>query len=205
MSLAPVDRETSTSNAMGSSAELPGFYPITPGGPTDETWWRRFRAGLESGYSLVQLRIKAGGETREQDIIARAAALCEATGCRLILNGSAKWVERYGLAGIHLPSAKLMSYEPANPSRGNLLAASCHSLEELQQAERIGADWACLSPVFRTRSHPDAIPLGLDRFSEWAGQSSIPVYALGGAKPADLDRIRAAGGQGVAGISAFWA
>jgi 8-oxo-dGTP diphosphatase len=85
-----------------------------------------------------------------------------------------------------------------------LLGASCHSLEELHHAEQIGADWACLSPVNRTTSHPASTPLGMETFSSWVSAVRLPVYGLGGLAEADLPCVRAAGGQGVAGLSAFW-
>jgi len=57
--------------------------------------------------------------------------------------------------------------------------------------------------VCETASHPEASPLGWNRFAELVRDARLPVYALGGVGPADLDRARAAGAQGVAGIGAF--
>ena len=189
---------------MASSAELPALYPITLAGPFDETWWNCFQAGLERGYSLLQLRLKGYDDAEGHRVLERAAALCKRVGCRLLLNGPAEWQDHPGLAGRHLTSNELSGAKAAAAGSGRLLAASCHTYEELKRAEAIGADWVCLSPVFRTRSHPEAEPLGLETFADWAGRCQIPVYALGGVGPADLGRICAAGGQGVAGISAFW-
>jgi 8-oxo-dGTP diphosphatase len=67
----------------------------------------------------------------------------------------------------------------------------------------LNADFATLSPVCATASHPDAKPLGWERFARLAADARLPVYALGGIAPEDLERARAAGAQGVAGIRAF--
>ena len=44
----------------------------------------------------------------------------------------------------------------------------------------------------------------LQRFSELVTACEIPVYALGGIKAGDLQRVNSAGGYGIAGISAWW-
>lgn len=121
-----------------------------------------------------------------------------------MLNGPLQWVEELDLAGIHLSAASLMTLEQRPLGGDRRVAASCHSPVELQRAQAIGADWVCLSPVKSTPSHPGVAPLGLETFSAWARQSKIPVYGLGGLGAGDVPAIQAAGGQGVAGISAFW-
>jgi len=61
-----------------------------------------------------------------------------------------------------------------------------------------------LSPVLPTASHPDASPLGWSAFSQIIDQVVMPVYALGGMKPAHCDTAIAHGAQGIAAISALW-
>ncbi|HKL62367.1 MAG TPA: thiamine phosphate synthase, partial [Woeseiaceae bacterium] len=61
-----------------------------------------------------------------------------------------------------------------------------------------------LGPVQRTLSHAGACGIGWDKFSELIKDLPLPVYAIGGVGPDDLDTAWAAGAQGVAGISAFW-
>ena len=64
---------------------------------------------------------------------------------------------------------------------GNMLKlATAHDGEELAAAGRAGADGVFLSPVFATRSHPAAQPLGIHGFHVLAQQSPVPVIALGG-------------------------
>lgn len=82
-----------------------------------------------------------------------------------------------------------------------LQSASAHNLRELKAAERRGADLVFLSPVFATRSHPGAKPLGPRRFALLAHQAKVPVIALGGM---NADKFRSLGGAyGWAGIDAW--
>lgn len=84
------------------------------------------------------------------------------------------------------------------------LSASCHNLDELQHAMAIGADFAAVSPVKPTTSHPEAAPIGWDAFHFMAEQSCIPLYALGGMTEDDIETAWAQGGQGVAAIGSLW-
>ncbi len=68
----------------------------------------------------------------------------------------------------------------------------------------IGADFAVLGPVRKTRSHPGVAGIGWQGFAERRGTTALPVYALGGLSPFDLHDARKHGAQGIAAISAYW-
>ncbi|MBW8368702.1 MAG: thiamine phosphate synthase [Arenimonas sp.] len=87
---------------------------------------------------------------------------------------------------------------------GRSVAASCHDADELAQAQRLGVHFAVLGPVCATQSHPGAEGMGWDRFALLREGVSLPIYAIGGMKPADLAIARRHGGQGVAGIRGLW-
>src|SRR5207247_9528894 len=81
---------------------------------------------------------------------------------------------------------------------------SCRSSEELQLAEALGVDFAVLGPVRATPSHPHAVPLGWERFSEIAKGAAVPVYALGGIVPRDLEQALNCGAHGIAMVRGAW-
>jgi thiamine-phosphate pyrophosphorylase len=79
--------------------------------------------------------------------------------------------------------------------------APAHDLAEIRAAERAGAALVFLSPVFPTRSHPDATVLGPEGFAALASQTALPVIALGGM---NAERARTlSGAYGWAGIDAW--
>ncbi len=82
--------------------------------------------------------------------------------------------------------------------------ASCHTLNELKQAEQLGVDFALLSPVKKTMTHPDVTPLGWSNFADAIQHVAIPVYALGGMKISDIQIAKESGAQGVAAIRGLW-
>jgi 8-oxo-dGTP diphosphatase len=85
-----------------------------------------------------------------------------------------------------------------------LVGASCHNGPELARAAALGLDYALLSPVRHTASHPDVTPLGWSRFAELVDPTPLPVYALGGLRVGDLDDAIRHGAQGIAAIRGLW-
>lgn len=108
-----------------------------------------------------------------------------------------------GIKGLHAHSGLLATLTTRPVPEHLLFGVSCHTGEDLAQAQALDADYALLSPVLATASHPDDLPLGWDKFAELAAASSVPVYALGGMSAPDLAIARARGGRGIAGISLF--
>ncbi len=197
---------------------LPPFYAITPPLEADGSstplleqsacreWLAGFERLLASGAVLIQIRAKALPEPQLKQLAdaCRSGALAANSSPRLLLNGPPTLAKDLGLAGLHLTSNALMALADRPLPTQYLVAASCHSPEQLAHAQAISADFACLSPVKPTKDYNESEILGLETFKAWVAEVDIPVYGLGGLGQSDLEEVRAAGGQGVAGISAFW-
>ena len=99
----------------------------------------------------------------------------------LLLAGTAADAARWGAGGFHL-SRFARHFPHCREKRAKRLLCSIpvHNLREVREAERYGADLLFLSPLFATRSHPGARPLGRNRFARIATQTRLPVIALGG-------------------------
>ena len=76
------------------------------------------------------------------------------------------------------------------PASRLLALATAHNLTEIGLANRARADAVLLSPVFATRSHPEAATLGPLRFRLLAAHARMPVIALGGMTPRTAGRLR---------------
>lgn len=96
-----------------------------------------------------------------------------------------------------------VGYGPARQlsRRAGLRLATAHNLREIGAAARAGAHAVLLSPVFPTRSHPDASGLGALRFNCLARLSPLPVLALGGMDRRRLAQVRAHGFAAIDGLS----
>lgn len=86
---------------------------------------------------------------------------------------------------------------------GAMRGVSCHSSGELDTALAAGFDYAFLSPVFATATHPEAEPLGLEGLARACAGSGMAVVALGGVDVARGEACLQAGAAAWAGIGAF--
>lgn len=128
-------------------------------------------------------------------------------GVRLVMDladaADKRWQQLAGISGIHA-NRHVLQQLTSRPACNNLLfGASCHNLQELQQAARLGADYVLLSPVLATQSHPDQAGMGWKQFATLATASHCPVYAMGGLQKSDLQKAKTCGARGIAGISLF--
>jgi 8-oxo-dGTP diphosphatase len=200
--LAPADRP------ILQALRLPGLYAITPAHLTAheaEPLRHRIITMLEQDGRLVQLRLPEWSRT---DVRAFAASLQSGFVARhacLLLNGDIEGARDLGQGvGVHLKSSQLLALNERPLPLTQVVGCSCHNALELEHAVRIGADFATLSPVAPTASHPDAPVLGWSLFQTLAEAAALPVYALGGLSPAQLLQAGEHGAQGVAGIRGFW-
>jgi 8-oxo-dGTP diphosphatase len=150
--------------------------------------------------SMLRLRLPAAGDAVYRAI---ARALAE-SGERLLLDRDPDDVERFGAAGFHATAARLRELRARPVGASRWFGASCNDASGLARARELGADYAVLGPVKATRTHPGATPLGWEGFATLAIGAGLPVYAIGGVGPGDLQAAWRHGAQGVAGISAFW-
>jgi 8-oxo-dGTP diphosphatase len=190
--------------AVITALQLPERYLITGEDPREPAGFlQHLEASLREGVRLVQLRAHGLDDTAYADLLDVALDLCRSFEAKLLINRPRSCCDWVGRAdGIHLTSRQLLVL-PQRPSQG-LVGASCHSPGELARAEQLGLDYVLLSPVLPTASHPEAVAIGWDGFVEWVAPVNLPVYALGGMHGRMLARAKAAGGQGIAGIGAFW-
>lgn len=186
---------------------LPAVYAISsePGNGDIAFWLAGIEAGFKSGLRLVQLRAHGLAARRFRDVARELLIQAHAHDARLVVNSDVETALALGADGVHLTSERLRRIEPLPERPADfLVAASCHDLEELRHAARLGVDFVVLSPVCATASHPQARALGWNGFRDLLKQSDLPAYALGGMKHGDVAVAQSSGAIGIAGISAFW-
>ncbi|MGD0836421.1 MAG: thiamine phosphate synthase [Polyangia bacterium] len=82
------------------------------------------------------------------------------------------------------------------------VAVSTHDLAQALAAEQGGADHIGFGPIFPTRSKDAGPSLGLAALRGVVGQVTIPIVAIGGISPANVDQVAAAGASAAAAIAA---
>ncbi|WP_133501219.1 Nudix family hydrolase [Cognatilysobacter terrigena] len=179
-------------------------YAVTPAlGDDLDPWLERLASALDSGVRRVQLRSPGTPPERWRSAVERAIERCRAVGAEVLLNGDIETARRLRI-GVHLRAAQLGTLDARPLGPDVLVGASCHDAHDLAAAERLGCDFAVLGHVAATPSHPDKSPMGWTGFAALREHTSLPLYAIGGVGPADIDIARGHGAQGVAGIRGFF-
>ncbi len=191
-----------------TAARLPSAYLITPE-PDLSAGFAPFlhalRSVLSRGIRLVQLRGKNLPKAALLALAQEVLVLCREVRGALLVNCDPAWVKELPEGcGLHLTSSALHLQQHRPIGVEHWLAASCHTLEDVLQAQQIGVDFIVLSPIKSTASHPEGQPLGWDKLRAITEQAALPVYALGGMSQADLALSWAYGAQGIAAIRGIW-
>jgi 8-oxo-dGTP diphosphatase len=201
---APIAEPMLPANAPVLAAlALPHEYAVTDArGRGSEAMLAALERRLAGGLRLVQLRDRDMAPDERSHFGRSALALARRYGARLLVNSDLALARALGADGVHFTARQLTTLT-ARP-RDIMAAASCHDAGELARAMALELDFAVLGPVKPTASHPQAAPMGWRRFAELARGASLPVYAIGGLRLADLEDAWRAGAHGVAMISGSW-
>ena len=184
-----------------TAARLPAYYAILD--DADESLvLSNLEKILNKGVKLIQARLKKLPSSAAETFIEQAYALCRQQDCCLLINSAVDYGNRLEVDGVHLTARHLLALDK-RPENLRWLAASCHNIQELEHAQKIGVDFVVLAPVLSTATHPGAEGLGWGKFAELVSRSKVPVYALGGMSLSSLEDARRAGAQGIAAIRAF--
>lgn len=183
--------------------QLPHLYAISNATELgSEVFLQRLQQALNNGLRLLQIREKGWSRPALRELSLRAIELAHQSGARVLINDDIELAQEVAADGVQLTGAQLAACD-ARPDL-ELCAASCHSAEELQRAAELALDFALLSPVLPTKSHPGAAHLGWDRFAAMVRNSSIPVYALGGLQSEDMQTAWERGAHGIALLRQAW-
>jgi 8-oxo-dGTP diphosphatase len=184
--------------------ELPQVYAIThAAGLGERQFLPRLERALAAGLKLVQVREKDMAADALLRFTRDVVRLSHAAGARVLVNADAGLARRSGADGVHL-TAKQLAQLDRRPE-ASLVGASCHDGAELARAHELGADFAVLGPVRPTPTHPGAPGLGWEATAGLLKDCRLPVYALGGLGPADLEAAFRCGAHGISMMRDAWA
>jgi len=154
---------------------------------------------VTGGVNAVQLREK---DLPLPELVRLARRLREATAGRalLVLNTPVEVAMEVGADGVHLPEDAEML---RRPRPGLIVGRSVHSPVAAVQAAAEGVDYVVAGPVYRTRSHPGAPPIGAGGLRQIVSSVQAPVIGIGGITVSNAPAVMGTGAAGVAVISAI--
>jgi 8-oxo-dGTP diphosphatase len=164
---------------------------------------RRLDQQLTRGLRLVQFREPSLAPSVAESVFQQSLERVRAAGGRLLVSSRHPHDWARCADGVHLTARDLLACRGRPDSAW--VSASTHGVAELKRAAELGLDFALHGPVAATASHPGVTGCGWNRFSEMTAAAKLPVYAIGGLVPADVERAQDAGAHGIALQRAIWA
>jgi len=172
-----------------------------------EAFFQTVEQSLIGGVDAIVLREKSLTSAKLLALASRLRQITHAHQAQLIIHSQIDIAAAVDADGVHLASNEINNIasarhwlEQLSTQTDKSISVSCHHADELAYAHRMGADYAMLSPVFPTNSHPGAPHLGVQEWSRLADQAALPTIALGGISPNNSAALQ---GRRMAVISAL--
>ncbi|MCE5249910.1 thiamine phosphate synthase [bacterium] len=161
------------------------------------------REALRAGCRIVQYREK---DSDTKTVVEEAAAIGEL--CRgravFIVNDRIDVALAVGADGVHIGQEDMpfgIARRLLGPDR--IIGLTVHDVAESMEAERLGADYVGLSPIFETGTKKDAgKACGVAMIRAVKERVAIPVVAIGGINKANIAGVIGAGADAACAISA---
>ncbi len=163
------------------------------------------RAAVDGGVTCVQVREKDVSARTYIERLLAVRPLLHERGVPLFVNDRVDVALAVEADGVHLGQTDLPLDMARRVAACRLLVGvSCETVQDATDAERAGADYVSVSPVFATPTKMDTAPaLGLDGVRAIRRAVRVPVVAIGGISMANAAEVIRAGADGICVVSAI--
>lgn len=180
------------------------LYFITDSKLTKKTVLDDVKAAIKAGVKIIQYREKKKPTRLIYKEAKEIKRLCDGNNVLLIINDRIDICQAIDADGVHLGNDD-MPYNEARKLLGNkIIGLTIHNIKEAIQAEKLGADYIGISPIFETKTKLDAGPAaGIKLIEEVKKAVKIPQVAIGGINLENINDVVKAGATSAAVISAI--
>lgn len=181
------------------------LYFITDSKLTRSTVLEDAISAVKAGVKVIQYREKDLSTREMINEAEKICALCKENDALFIVNDRVDVALAVNADGVHLGNDD-MELATARKILGDtkIIGLTVHDVTEAIEAERIGADYIGISPIFETKTKPDAgLPAGINLIKHIKNTVKIPFVAIGGINEYNIKSVTEAGARSIAIISAI--
>ena len=161
-----------------------------------DNFLQRVELLVQSGADGMILREKDLNEIEYEALAKQVLGISSPYQVPCVLHNFPNSARRLGVKSIHLPLPILRTLSCKERADFTEIGTSCHSLKDAKEAQKLGCSYFTMGHIFPTDCKKGLPPRGLDRLEEICSAVPLPVYAIGGIKPENIDRVQAAGASG---------
>lgn len=171
----------------------------------DRTTLQIVASAIRGGVTCVQLREK---DCATREFITQALRIkdhLKALNIPLIINDRLDVAQAVQADGVHLGQTDMpLEMARAIVKDSMIIGISAESLQDAVAAEKGGADYIGVSPIYATPTKTDTAPaLGLEGLRKIREAVTIPLVGIGGLHPGNAGHVIQSGADGVAVVSAI--
>jgi thiamine-phosphate pyrophosphorylase len=159
---------------------------------------------VERGVKMLQLREKALSDKELIRIGKEIRAITRGSETSFVMNDRADIAAICEADFLHLGQDD-MSMEEARNIVGNMkIGLSTHSIQQVKEALAQQPDYIGFGPVYptTTKAKPDQ-PVGIEQLKQVLDIATVPVVAIGGIFPENIESILKAGAKNIAMVRHF--
>ncbi|MCU4156784.1 thiamine phosphate synthase [Carboxylicivirga sp. A043] len=177
--------------------------------PSKQSYMEQIKSVVMGGANWVQLRMKEEPFEVIEKTAIEAMSYCLDNGVTFIMNDHVEIAARIGAEGVHLGKND-MSPDKARDILGPqaIIGGTANTFEDIKHLVSLGVDYIGLGPFRFTETKKNLSPvLGIEGYQNIIDQCKaegihIPIIAIGGLVPDDLEKLFQTGIHGVA-ISSY--
>ncbi|GAF24025.1 MULTISPECIES: thiamine phosphate synthase [Shouchella] len=158
---------------------------------------------IKGGADFIQLRDKTSSRKEVFEKAKQLKELCRSYEIPFIVNDYIDIAMAVDADGVHVGQDDMpLAHVRKLVGDDKIIGVSTHKLEEALEAERGGADYIGVGPIFKTNSKEDVVdPVTTSYIKEIKANLSIPFVAIGGIKTHNVREVIEAGADAVCVIT----
>jgi thiamine-phosphate pyrophosphorylase len=183
---------------------LRGFYFITDSRLSRKSNLEDVKAAVKGGAKIVQYREKDKNLVEFLTEAFELKKICAEKKVLFLINDNVAACLLTQSDGVHLGQDDMPLQTARNIlGKNKIIGITVHNVEEAIAAEKDGADYLGVSPIFQTNTKLDAGPAaGLQLIKDVKKKVKIPCAAIGGINESNIDLVIEAGANSISAISA---
>jgi thiamine-phosphate pyrophosphorylase len=162
------------------------------------------KAVIQGGARIIQLREKEYSGKKMYDLALKFREITTKAGVLLIINDHVDIAMAVEADGVHLGQDDFPLKAAIKIAPELLIGASTHSIKEAIQAQKEGADYINIGPIF-----PTGTKEGIERFlgpeaiAAISPEIDVPFTVMGGISESNIDQVLTNGARRVAMVTAI--
>ena len=158
---------------------------------------------IEGGAQMIQFRDKESSDRDFLTVAERIKRITDKNRIPFIINDRLDIASYLNCDGVHLGQEDLPFYVAKKIfKKGKIIGVSAKTLKEAKEAEKMGADYIGLGPVFYTTSKEIEKTIGVEVIRKAVKEIKVPVFPIGGINQNNVSKLVKVGCRRAAVISA---